>query len=172
MIQQLLRYGIIGLLLFLLQLAVVNNMVLFKLLHPYLYPMLLIILPFGMPQWSLLLTCFGVGLTVDLFTFTPGMHASACVTAGFVRPYLLNTFTPIQGTGDAAGPHLHVIGWGNFLLYSLFFLLIHQLTLHFIEVFSFSGFWRTLLRVVINTAASWLLVMVVELLAFYRNTAD
>lgn len=172
MIQGLVRYTIVGLTLLLLQVSVVNNMVLFNLVHPHVYFMLLLILPFNMPQWMLLLTCFGYGLVMDFFAYTPGIHASACVLAGFFRPHLLNSFTPIQGKGDHEAPHLQALGFGNFALYLVAFIFIHQLMLHFVEVFSFEEFGRTLLRTGINTLATWLVMMVIELLVFYRTVKE
>lgn len=170
MIQKLTQYGVAGILLMLLQVAVVNNMVLFRMVHPHIYVMILAILPFAMPQWSILLISFGVGIVMDLFTYTPGMHASACVMAGFMRPHLLNLFNPIQGVNEAEAPHVHALGFGNFLLYLLAFVLFHHLVLHLVEVFSFEEFDRTLLRIGVNTIASWLLMVVIELLGFYRNS--
>jgi rod shape-determining protein MreD len=172
MIQVLIRYTFVGLLLLLLQVTVVNNMVLFNLVHPHVYFMVLLILPFTMPQWMLLLTCFGYGLVMDFFTYTPGIHASACVLAGFFRPHLLNSFTPIKGKGDHFAPHIQALGFGNFSLYLVAFIFIHQLMLHFIEVFSFAELHRTLLRIGINTIATWLLMMVIELLVFYRTVKE
>ena len=172
MIQQLIRYSLIALFLILLQVTVVNNIVLFKLLHPYLYLMVLAILPFQMPQWGVLLSCFGIGLLMDLFSFTPGMHASACTAAGFARPFLLTLLRPLQGVGDENAPHMQALGIGNFLLYILGFVLVHQLVLHMVEVFSFHEIGHTLLRVGINTGASWILILVVEMLGFYQKTEE
>jgi rod shape-determining protein MreD len=172
MMQGLVRYTIVGLLLVLLQVTVVNNMVLFNLVHPHVYFMLLLILPFTMPQWVVLLTCFGYGLVMDFFTYTPGIHASACVLVGFLRPHLLNFFTPVKGKGDHEAPHLQALGFGNFALYLVAFIFFHQLMLHFMEVFSFAEMERTLLRTFINTLSTWLLMMVIELLVFYRTVKE
>ncbi len=172
MIQGLARYAIVGLLLLLLQVTVVNNMILFNLVHPHVYFMVLLILPFNMPQWSFLLTCFGYGLVMDLFTYTPGIHASACVLVGFLRPHLLNAFTPLKGKGEHEAPHLQALGFGNFSLYLVSFVFFHQLMLHLVEVFSFAELGRTLLRTGINTIATWLVMMVIELLVFYRTVKE
>ncbi len=172
MIQSLVKYTLIGIGLLLLQVSVVNNMVIFHLLYPHIYFLLLVILPFSMPQWTVLLTSFCYGLIMDFFTYTPGMHAAACVLAGFLRPYLLTFFTPIGGKGEEPAPHVQAMGFGNFSLYLLTFTFFHQFTLHLIEVFSLAEFDRTLLRTGMNTIVSWLLLMAIELIGFYRTVKE
>ena len=167
--QAFVKYGLTFIGLFVLQVLVVNNITLFHLLHPYVYFMFLLVLPLGIPQWGVLLLSFFSGMVMDLFTFTPGMHASACVFIGFVRPFALRIFRPRMGTTEDLAPHLYSLGFGNYLLYALTLTFLHQFVLHFMEVFELAEFELTLLRIVINTGSSLLLVVVIELLIFFRN---
>ena len=169
MIQALLKYGLTFIGLLAVQVLVLNNVTLFHLLHPHIYFMFLLILPISIPHWGMLLLSFGTGIIMDLFTATPGMHASACVVLGFVRPFFLRIFRPRMGASEELEPHIFSLGLGNYLLYILNMTFLHQLVLHFVEVFEFAEFEQTLLRVLINTGSSLLLVLVVELLIFYRN---
>jgi len=169
MIQQVVKYGLSFLAFLGLQMLVVNNITLFYLLHPFVYFMFLLILPVTIPHWNLLLLSFFTGMVMDMFASTPGMHASACVFLGFVRPFFLRIFRPSMEFNEEIAPHAHSLGFGNYLLYALSLTFLHQFFLHFAEVFEFVEWERTLLRIIINTGASFLLIVVIELLVFYRN---
>lgn len=169
MIPNLVKYGLSFVALIGLQVLVINNITLFYLLHPFIYFMFLIILPLSTPNWGILLLSFFTGFTMDLFSSTLGMHASACVFVGFVRPFFLRIFRPNMDYSEEVAPHAHSMGIGNYLFYAFVMTFLHQSFLHFIEVFEFAEFERTLLRIAINTSASFLLVIVIELLVFYRN---
>lgn len=64
-------------------------------IHPYVYPMFLILLPFETPKWIMLPLAFAVGITIDMFNNTAGMHAAACVFIAYARPWLIKAYTPI-----------------------------------------------------------------------------
>ncbi len=169
MIPQVIKYGLSFIAFIGLQILVINNITLFYLLHPYVYFMFLLILPLRIPNWAMLLLSFLTGLVMDVFSGTLGMHASACVFLGFIRPFFLRVFRPKMEYSEEVTPHIYDLGFGNYLLYILTLTFLHQAFLHFVEVFEFTEFERTLLRIGINTVASFLLVLVIELLVFYRN---
>ena len=63
----------------LLQVLLLDNVQLGGYLSPYFYVIFIILLPFESPKWLLLCLAFLLGLSVDLFNGTPGMHAAASV---------------------------------------------------------------------------------------------
>jgi len=89
MINSILRYGLIFILLIMAQVLVFNNIQFSGYVNPYVYIMFILLLPVDIPAWLLLLLSFATGLIIDFFSGTPGMHTSATLTAGFVRPYVL-----------------------------------------------------------------------------------
>src|SRR6056297_4336346 len=97
MIKVLPRYIISFILLLTLQILVLNNIQLSGFINPYLYVLFILILPFETPKWMLLLLAFILGMVVDLFSHTPGMHTSATVFMAFLRPYVLEFFSPRDG---------------------------------------------------------------------------
>ena len=72
-----------------IQVFLLKNITLYNLSTPYLYILFILLLPFETPNivivytWHLLL-----GITIDAFYDTPGLHAAACVLLAFVRYYL------------------------------------------------------------------------------------
>ncbi len=147
----------------LIQVLVLNNIQLSGFLNPYLYILFIITLPFETPGWLLLLLGFSSGMVVDLFSNTPGMHASATVFVSFLRPYVLRLFAPRDEYQPGTIPTMSYYGFGWFLKYATILVLGHHFFLFFIEVFSLTHFFSTLLRVLSSTAFTLLLILVAQL---------
>jgi rod shape-determining protein MreD len=128
--------------------------------------MLILLLPVEIPAWSLLLISFFTGLTVDFFTGTPGMHASATLLSGFFRPYILRLISPRDGYEAGATPSMAIYGFRWFLFYTIAIVLIHHFALFYLEVFRFTDFFRTLLRVFLSSLFSATFILLGE---YYRK---
>jgi rod shape-determining protein MreD len=150
----------------LLQILILNNIEFGGYINPYIYVMIIMLLPLEMAQWLVLIIAFATGMIIDSSAGTPGMHTSATVLAGFVRPWLLRYISPRDGYEQGAWPSMAVYGVRWFAVYALWILLIHHFALFFIEVFRFQEFFRTLLRVIFSTAFSFIFVIVAE---YYRK---
>ena len=85
------------LILILFQVLVLDNILLNGYLNPYFYVLFIILMPFETPRWLLLISGFLLGLSVDLFENTLGMHAAATVFMALVRPWVLSIFAPRDG---------------------------------------------------------------------------
>lgn len=172
MIQSYVKYLVIFIILLILQVTVIDNIYLFNLFHPWLYLWILIMLPYRIPKWALLITAFLVGLLIDLFSYTPGMHASASVFIGFIRPFFLKIISSKEEIKETSAPHIGTLGTGNYFIYLLILTFLHHFVLLFVEVFGFHEWERTLLRVVINTGITATLIFIGELIFFYRTEGD
>ena len=166
MINSILRYGLIFIVLILLQVLLFNNIQFSGYVNPYIYIMFILLLPVELPQWILLLISFFTGLLVDFFGGTTGMHTGATVAAGFVRPYILRFISPRDGYEPGAQPSMVIYGFRWFLFYTLLVVAVHHLVLFYLEVFRFAGFFHTLLRVVLSTAFSVSFIFLAE---YYRK---
>jgi rod shape-determining protein MreD len=166
MINSILRYFIIFIILILLQVLVFNNIQFSGYINPYVYIILILLLPVEIPAGILILISFFTGLTIDFFASTPGMHAGATVLAGFVRPYVLRFISPRDGYEAGATPSMVTYGFRWFLFYSLLIVLIHHFALFYLEVFRFADFFRTLLRVILSSAFTVTFILLAE---FYRK---
>jgi hypothetical protein len=80
------------------------------------------------------------------------------------RPLALSIMSPREGYTANTSPSIADYGFGWFLRYTLFLVLIHHLTLFYIEVFSFQGFFRTLLRVILSVTFTVILVILEQYL--------
>ena len=143
----------------LLQILVLNNIQISGHIVPYFYILFILLMPFETPNWLLLVTAFALGLSVDLFSNTPGMHAAATVFIAFMRPYVLRISAPRDDYETGSFPRLYYYGFKWFLRYTVILVLAHHFVLFYIEVFRFSEFFSTLLRVLLSSLFSVILIM-------------
>jgi len=166
MINSILRYSLIAIVLILLQVLLFNNIQFSGYINPYVYIMIILLLPSVIPPWALLLVAFFTGLTVDLFSGSPGMHTSATLVAGFSRPYILRFISPRDGYESGSELSMEVYGFRWFMIYTSIVVLVHHLTLFYIEVFRFADFFRTLLRALLSSAFTIGFILLIE---YYRK---
>ena len=166
MINSVIRYSIIFIVLLFLQVLLFNNIQFSGYVNPYVYLMLILLLPVEIPSWLLLIISFFTGLSVDFFNGTPGIHASATVFSGFIRPYILRLISPRDGYEAGAVPAMAVYGVRWFLVYAGIMVLAHHFVLFYMEVFRLTDFFATLLRVILSSLFS---VVFISLAEYYRR---
>jgi len=166
MINSILRFGLIFILLMLLQVLLFNNIQFSGYVNPYVYIMFILLLPIDIPSWLLLLLSFATGLLIDFFSGSPGMHSSATVLAGFVRPYVLRIVAPRDGYESGSDPSMLIYGFRWFFFYTLLIVLVHHTALFYLEVFRFADFFRTMLRVILSSLFSISFILLIE---YYRR---
>ena len=166
MINSILRFGLVLILLILLQVLLFNNIQFSGYVNPYIYILFILLLPFEIPSWLLLMLSFGTGLILDFFSGSPGMHTSATVLTGFVRPYILRVISPRDGY-ESGSPSSLVYGFRWFFIYTVLIVAIHHTVLFYIEVFRFADFFRTMLRVLLSSLFTVIFILLIEL---YRRS--
>jgi rod shape-determining protein MreD len=166
MINSILRFGLIFILLILLQVILFNNIQFSGYVNPYVYIMFILLLPVEIPSWLLLILSFLTGLTIDFFSGSPGMHSSATLLAGFVRPAILRIVSPRDGYNPGSDPSMMTYGFTWFFSYTLLIVLVHHTTLFYLEVFRFADFFRTFLRVLLSSFFSITFILLIE---YYRK---
>ena len=143
----------------LVQILVLNNIQISGYILPYFYVLFILLMPFETPKWMLLCIAFALGISVDFFTQTIGMHAAASVFMAYLRPWVLEMNSPRDGYEPGTYPRLYYYGFQWFLRYTVILVLAHHFFLFYIEVFRFSEFFSTLLRVLLSTVFSVILIL-------------
>lgn len=164
MATDLIRYGSAFVGLLLLQVLVLNHLELSYYINPYIYPLIIIMLPFRISQAALMFIAFVCGLALDVFSNTMGMHAAALVAVAFFRPYVISAITPKTGYEIADKPGIRVFGFTWYLAYSGILLLIHHLIYFYLEIFSFSNAFSTLVKVLLSEVFSLLFAILLAYL--------
>ncbi len=154
--------------LLLVQVLILNNIEIGGYINPYVYILFIILLPFETPAWLTLILAFILGLSVDIFSETLGMHTSATVFMAFLRPYILSYFAPRDGYESGSYPRVFYYGLPWFIKYTLIMVLAHHLFLFYVEMFKFQDFFSTLLRVILSTLFSTALIVISQYFVFRR----
>lgn len=162
MLNEIIRHIIRFAVLVLIQVFVLNNIQLGGYINPYLYVLFILLLPFEIPDWLLLFIALIVGLTIDMFTNTQGMHAAATVFTAFLRPYMLSLISPRDGYEFGTKPSIAQLGFTWFITYASILVFLHHLLLFYIEVFRFSEFFRTFFRVIASSAFTLVLIVITQ----------
>ena len=151
------------------QILILNNIQFSGYITPYFYIYFILLLPFETPRWLLLSSAFLLGITIDIFSNTPGLNAAACVMMAFIRPFIISSIS--SGTEFMMGTHPSLKNQGLkwFAYYSVILVLSHHFVLFYLEIFRFTEFFQTLLRVLLSTAFSLLLVFISEYLFYSRE---
>ncbi|CAN5482666.1 rod shape-determining protein MreD [soil metagenome] len=150
------------------QVLIIKHIELGRFINPFLYVLFIIVLPFETPKWLLLVVSFVLGITIDMFYDTPGMHAAACVLMAYIRPGILKLFSPRDGYEFGTQPTIQYLGIPWFLSYAGILIVIHHLILFYIEIFRLHEFFSTLFRVIVSSVFTLLLVVVTQYL-FHRK---
>lgn len=163
-----LRYSGAFVLLITLQLVIFNNIEFSGYVNPFVYLMFILILPVSIPSWILLLLSFLTGFVIDLFSGTLGVHAFACVLAGFVRPWVLSLNVTAEAAEGDMSPSSHRSGLRWFMIYVVTLVLVHHLALFFVEIFSLRHFLHTVLRVLLSTAVTTFFIVLFDFMRPHR----
>ena len=133
----------------LLQVFLFDQLQLFGVCHPYIYVLCLLMMPITLRSSVDLLIGAGVGLVMDIFSNSPGVHMAACVMIMFVRRYLLGL---IVNDRDRLNEQISLrsIGMLAMIEYAIILVLVH----HFL-VFTLAAWsWRYIGLVLIETVIS------------------
>ena len=154
--------------LILFQVLVMDNVLINGYMIPYIYLLFILLMPFETPRWIQLLSGFALGLAMDLFSGTLGMHTAATVLIAFARPYLLDLLASRDGYELDTFPRIHYYGFLWFLKYTLIIVFIHHLALFYLEVFQLKVFFSTLLRVILSTILSTSTIVLSQYFVFRK----
>lgn len=148
----------------LLQVLLLNKVLFFGYINPYFYVFFILFLPFEISGWGLLLSSFFLGLSVDMFSDSLGMHTAASVFMAFCRPGIIRLISSRPVIGEGLKPNLFHMGFSWIITYSLILIFLHHSVLFFLEIFRFSEFFQTILRILLSSVFTFILVMVAQLL--------
>ena len=155
------RYILRFIVLVLVQVLFLSNMSFLGFATPYLYILFILTFPIRFPRPLFLILAFALGLTIDMFMNTLGLHIFATVLIAFVRPYILNL---LISKGDAYQyPNLETLKIEGFAKYTVAMVFIHHTVLFTLEAFSFRQFWMVLLSILLNGIITSVLIYIIQL---------
>jgi rod shape-determining protein MreD len=154
-------------LLVLVQILVLNHINFLGYINPYVYILFIILFPVKNSRTVFIFLAFLLGLTVDLFSDSGGIHAAACVTIAYIRPVVLKfCFGMIY---EHQTIKFSNVEFGSKLTYIALLTGIHHLVLFSLEVFNFSKIILTLQKTLFSSIFTIILCVIITII-FSRKT--
>lgn len=141
------------------QIIIFNNMNFLGYISPYPYILFIILYPVNGNKSGLLVASFFLGLIMDMFSNSGGIHTTACVILAYYRPYLFKFSFGLSyeyqtvKLNDVVTPERF-----SFILLSV---LIHHFILFTLEAFKFSFILDILLRTILSTVFTIILCIII-----------
>lgn len=132
-----------------LQIVVLNNMTFLGFIMPLPYILFIILYPVNSNKSALLVSSFFLGLIMDMFSNSGGIHATACIMLAFYRPYLFKFAFGVSyeyqtiKLNDSLTPERF-----SFILLAV---VIHHFTLFILEAFQVTFILDILIRTLLST---------------------
>lgn len=144
----------------LLQVLVLNEILFFAYINPYLYLTLIISMPLKTPNWLLLFYAFLIGFLIDLFSGSLGFHSTATVFIAFIKIGLAKITIPYNILEDMDEITLNKIGSKSYIVFSFLMILIHNSLLFSLEYLYFN--LQILGKIISSSIVTLVLVLILE----------
>lgn len=120
----------------LVQVLVLNHINFLGYVNPYIYILFIILFPVKNNRLLFVFLAFLLGMSIDLFSDSGGVHAAASVSIAYIRPIILKfSFGAIYEHQTIKFSSTEI---GQRLTYFLIIILIHHLILFSLEIFNTS----------------------------------
>lgn len=147
-----------------LQIVLVSNFVLFDVSFCYIYVAAVLFLPMDWKPVPLMLASFIIGIMVDSFFESTGIHAGACILISYLRPWIMKWMTPIQSYDNIVSFRELTLRW--IFGFTLTQTLIHHFYLFWVDSSSLSSFGIMLIKVIASSLFTTLAIILYRMLFF------
>jgi len=154
-------------LLVLLQVLVFNHINFLGDLNPYVYIIFILFIPITINKSLFLFISFVLGLTMDIFGDSGGVHAAACLVITFFRPVALRSVFGLSYEFQTM--KLSKIGYVETLIYVTLMVLTHHIVLFSLEFFNLSHILPILKKTLFSSLFTIVIIMLV-LVLFKRKS--
>ena len=144
-----------------IQVLIMDNIHLFRIATPFLYLYVIIKIPANVSRSPVIIISFLLGIVMDMFSNTLGMHTAACSLAGMIRNPLMYTFAGKELTENDI-PSYRTLGVGAFMKYVIVLVVVHHVTLFLIESISLFDPVFLIIRIFANVILTVLFIFIVE----------
>jgi len=111
-----------------------------------------------------LLLAFVIGLVIDAFYNSLGIHAFATVLMVYIRTFLLKLMLPTSSYEPDTRPTLSSLGFRRFSIYALILLLIHHTTVFYLDAWGSALSLLTIRKVILSTLLTYFAVCITQVL--------
>ncbi|WP_405208370.1 rod shape-determining protein MreD [Aquimarina sp. LLG6339-5] len=148
--------------LILVQVFILNHINFLGYLNPYIYIIFILLAPININKSLFLFLSFLLGLTLDLFGDSGGIHATACICIAYLRPVILRSVFGLSYEFQTV--KLSKVGFGQRLAYVTLTVFIHHIILFSLEIFNFSHTLLIAKKTLFSSLFSIIVIMIVLVL--------
>ncbi len=141
----------------------------FDFMQIIIYHLFIMLLPLNMPRWSILLLAMFIGVGVDIFYDSPGVHASAAVFTAYLRKPVLKFLEPQGGYNINEIPSLHHFDISWIIIYTAILTFGHFIWYFSMQSFSFVFFFDIVLNTIFSFIISIIFIMIYHLIIRPRS---
>jgi rod shape-determining protein MreD len=149
-------YTFIGVFLAFLQVFVFNNILFFEYINPFLYIAFVFLFPLRTLRFYFLLLAFLLGLFVDIFADSGGIHAFSTLTIAYVRLFFIKLYFRKTAV-DYSFFSIQKEPFGKIFNYTVTLTVLHHFILFSLDNFSFQNFSSVLLNTLYSSIFTLLL---------------
>ena len=141
------------------QIIIFNNMNFLGYISPFPYLLFIILYPVNGNKSGLVIASFSLGLIMDMFSNSGGIHATACLVLAYFRPSIFKFAFGLSyeyqtvKLNDVLTPERF-----SFILLSV---VIHHFTLFLLETFQFSFIFDVLIRTVLSSVFTLIICIII-----------
>lgn len=150
----------------LIQVMILNNINFLGYINPYLYILFIVLFPFNGNQSLLIILSFLLGLSIDMFGDSGGIHAGAAVFIAYLRPSILKFSFGISYEYDTI--KLNTTEINKRLLYLSILVFMHHFILFSLEIFNINHI-GLILKSTLFSGIFTLILLLGTLLLFSRK---
>lgn len=149
-------FALLFLFVVLLQVLILNNVLFLGYVNPYLYIIFLFLFPLKKDRFRFLFIAFLLGLSIDIFSDSGGIHAFSTLTIAYFRLFFIKVFFSKYEV-DYPFFNLSLEPFGKKFNYVATLTLIHHFILFSFANFSFHNFSQVLLNTLYSSVFTLLL---------------
>lgn len=141
------------------QIVIFNRIELFGFINPYPYILFILLFPVNGNKATLLISSFFLGIIMDIFCNSGGVHAAASVCLAYLRPVFFKFSFGISYEYQTVKINERLTSERfSFILISV---VIHHLILYLLEIFRFNFIWDILIRTLLSTVFTLILCIII-----------
>ena len=140
-----------------IQVLLLNHINFLGYINPYLYILFILTFPFNSNKSLLIVLSFLLGLTIDIFGDSGGVHAAACVVIAYFRPVILKYSFGVSYEYNTI--KINQVGFRQRLIYVSSMIILHHLVLFSMEIFNINHIMLLLKSTLFSGIFSIVLIM-------------
>lgn len=130
--------------------------------NPYLYILFVALFPVKNDRMSFLFVSFLLGISIDMFLDSGGIHAAALVTIAFLRPPVLKySFGALY---DHQNIKFHKVDLSQLFTYITILTVLHNLVLFMLDFFNLSDIFTIVKSILFSSIFTILICMMITII--------